>query len=222
MLDLLYFLLQVENSGSGPVSDVLVSFPKDQAKNIVLFIGATSEWKGKTKVSTESVTIKAVQPEGMPPSLVWYALSLPKELGKGESVNLDLLTVFTHLLKPFPEKITQAENQLVVFQDSAYLLSPYLVKVQSLTLKLPEAKVESYTKMENSKLSGSDIKYGPYENVPALQFSPIAVHFVSNHPFPVAEELVREIEISHWGNIQITEHYNLIHGGAQSTGEFSR
>lgn len=214
--------LKVENTGSDPVSDVLVAFPDHQAKNIVLFIGASSEGKGKTKSSSGSLSIKVVHPEGMPPSLTWYSLSLPKELGKGESLTLDLFAVFTHILQPFPEKITQAENQLVLFQDSAYFLSPYLVKVQSLSLKLPEAKVESYTKLENSKLSGSEIKYGPYENLPALQYSPVSIHFVSNHPFPVAQELVREIEISHWGNVQITEHYNLIHGGAQSTGEFSR
>jgi hypothetical protein len=33
---------------------------------------------------------------------------------------------------------------------------------------------------------------------------------------------VREIEISHWGNVQVTEHYNIVHGGAKSKGEFSR
>ena len=50
----------------------------------------------------------------------------------------------------------------------------------------------------------------------------MVVHYEYNKPFAVAEKLVREIEISHWGNVQITEHYNLVHGGANLKGEFSR
>nr|GEW87637.1 dolichyl-diphosphooligosaccharide--protein glycosyltransferase subunit 1A [Tanacetum cinerariifolium] len=155
-------------------------------------------------------------------SLVWYHASLPKELAKGESLNIDALAVFTHTLRPFPEKITQAEAQLFLLQDSAHFTSPYKVKYQSLTVKLPSESVESYTKLENTKFSGSEIKYGPYENIPGFSYVPVIVHFPSNKPFAVAKELVREIEISHWGNVQVTEHYELVHGGAQSTGEFSR
>lgn len=158
----------------------------------------------------------------MPPDLTFYAVQLQKDLHGGEILNLDVLAVFTHSLKPFPEKITQAEVQLVVFQDSAYYLSPYVVKVQSLGVKLPSKNVESFTKFENSKLIDSEIKYGPYENLPAFSYTPIVVHFESSSPFAVAQELLREIEISHWGNIQVTEHYKLVHGGAHNKGGFSR
>lgn len=135
---------------------------------------------------------------------------------------LEVFAVFTHLLQPFPEKITQADVQLVVFSESAYYLSPYAVNIQSLNVKLPDGRVESYTKVENMKMDGSEIKYGPYENLPPFSYRPIAVHFESNQPFSVAEELLREIEVSHWGNVQVTEHYRVVHRGAQSKGEFSR
>lgn len=185
-------------------------------------VAVSTQGKGKTRGSVTNLQIKAKQPNDSPPSLVWYAASLPKELGKGESLNMEVLAVFTHSLRPFPEKITQAEPQLFLFQDSAHFTSPYGVKFQSLTVKLPSENVESFTKVENSKFSGSEIKYGPYENIPAFSYLPVIVHFPSNKPFAIAKELVREIEISHWGNVQVTEHYDLIHGGAQSTGEFSR
>ncbi|KAG6648257.1 hypothetical protein CIPAW_07G135000 [Carya illinoinensis] len=158
----------------------------------------------------------------MPPALTFYSVSLPKGLGKGDSLTLDVLVVFKGALQPFPEKITQADIQLVVFYETAYYLSPYAVKVQSLSVKLPDARIESFTKIENTKIHGSEIKYGPYENLPPFSYSPIVVHFEANQPFAIAQELVREIEISHWGNVQVTEHYNLVHGGAQSKGEFSR
>lgn len=214
--------LKVENSGPDPVSEVSLTFPEHQAKNLALLVAVSTEGKGKTKGFSSNLPIKVEQPDDSPPSLIWYALSLPKGLGKGESLTLEVLAVLTHTLRPFPEKITQAEAQLFVFQDSAHFPSPYNVKIQSLTVKLPSENVESYTKLENTKLSGSEIKYGPYENLPALSYSPVVIHFPSNKPFAVSQELVREIEISHWGNVQVTEHYNLIHGGAQSTGEFSR
>lgn len=214
--------LKVENNGAEAVSKILLPFSENQAKNLAFLSVTISQGKGKTKSSSDSLPVEVTHPEGMPQALTWYAVSLPKELGKGGSLTLEVKAVFTHLLSPFPEKITQADSQLVAFQDSAHYISPYAVKIQSLTVKLPEPKVESYTKLESTKFLGQEIKYGPYENIPAFSFPSIVVHFVSNKPFSVAQELVREIEISHWGNVQVTENYNLIHGGAEITGEFSR
>nr|XP_043617684.1 dolichyl-diphosphooligosaccharide--protein glycosyltransferase subunit 1A [Erigeron canadensis] len=214
--------LRVENTGPDPVSEFSFTFPSHQADNLALFVAVSTEGKGKNRGSATNLPLEVKQPADSPPSLVWYVASLPKALGKGESLNIDALAVFTHMLRPFPEKITQAEPQLFLFQDTAHFTSPYNVKYQTLVVKLPSESVESYTKIENAKFSGSDIKYGPSENLPAMSYLPVIVHFPSNKPFAVAKELVREIEISHWGNVQVTEHYNLIHGGAQSIGEFSR
>lgn len=214
--------VKVENEGSELVSEVLLAFPDVQAKHLSHLSASSNVGKGKVKGSSTSFTVQPVNPKGMPASLTFYSVTLPKGLGKGESLTFDVLAVLTHTLKPFPEKITQADIQLLVFQETAYYLSPYAVKVQTLNVKLPDARIESYTRIDNTKNVGSEIKYGPYENLPPFSYSPIVVHFESNQPFAVAEELVREIEISHWGNVQVTEHYKFVHGGAQSKGEFSR
>ncbi|KAJ8467928.1 hypothetical protein OPV22_030480 [Ensete ventricosum] len=191
------FSLKVENVGSNVVSEVLLAFPNMQAKNLAAIKTLYNEGRGKVKATSVSLPTTVVEPEGMPPELTFYSVSLPKGLEKGGTVSLDVLAVFTHSLQPFPEEITQADGQLVVYQDSAYYLSPYTVKVQTLGIRLPGGRVESYTKFPNAKLVDSEITY-------------------------VAHELVREIEISHWGNVQITEHYNLVHGGAKTKGGFSR
>ncbi|KAF3446921.1 hypothetical protein FNV43_RR12101 [Rhamnella rubrinervis] len=214
--------VKVENAGTELVSEVLLAFPDNQVKHLAYLTATPNNGKGKTKGSRNSYPVENVHPKEMPQALNFYSVSLPKGLSKGDSLTFDVLAVFTHTLQPFPEKISQADVQLLVFQESAHYLSPYEVKVQSLSVKLPDARIESYTKLENTKIHGSEIKYGPYENLPPFSYSPIVVHFESNQPFAVAQELVREIEISHWGNVQVTEHYNLIHGGAQSKGEFSR
>lgn len=193
-----------------------------QAKNLAAIKTFYSEGKGKGKSPSIALPTVIVQPEGMPPELTFYSVALPKSLEKGKTLNMDMLAVFAHSLTPFPEEITQADAQLLVYQDSAYYLSPYAVKVQSLGIRLPNGRVESYTKYPNTKLVDSELKYGPFESLPPFSYSPIIVHFENNHPFAVVQELTREIEISHWGNAQITEHYTIVHGGARTKGGFSR
>ncbi|KAF2310251.1 hypothetical protein GH714_007416 [Hevea brasiliensis] len=211
--------LKVENAGSGLVSEVLLAFPELQAKKFGILMATTNEEKAKRKV-LELVSLLKLPIQKECPALTVYSVSLSKALGEGDTMSLDVLAVFTHTLKPFPEKITQADIQLVLFQDSAYYLSPYAVKFQSLSIKLPDARIESYTKIENTKIHGSEIKYGPYENLHPFSYSPLVVHFEINQPFAVAQELVREIEVSHWGNVQVTEHYNIVHEGAKSEVNF--
>ena len=122
------------------------------------FLSASqNEGKGKTKGARASLPIEASKPEGMAPSLEFYSITLPNGIAKGETLTLDILAVFTHNLKPFPEKVTQGDFQLVLFQDSAYYLSPYPVESQTLTVKLPDARIESYTKLEKSKVQGSEL-----------------------------------------------------------------
>lgn len=217
-----YCALQLENAGSDLVSEVLLAFPDNQAKKLAYLMATPNEGKGKAKGPSFGLPVEVAHPKGMPPGLTFYSVSLPKGLAKGDILTLDVLAIFSHALQPFPEKITQADVQLVVFYETAYYLSPYTVKFQSLSVKLPDARIESFTKIENTKIHGSEIKYGPYENLPPFSYTPIVIHFEANQPFAVAQELVREIEISHWGNVQVTEHYTLVHGGAQSKGEFSR
>lgn len=50
----------------------------------------------------------------------------------------------------------------------------------------------------------------------------VQVHFENNSPFAVVEQLEREIEVSHWGNVYVTEHYKMRNGGAKHKGTFSR
>nr|CAB3502145.1 unnamed protein product [Digitaria exilis] len=215
-----FHFVQVENVGPDPVSQVLISFPNIQAKNLAAIRAFGTE--GKVKGQSTVLPIEVVQPSGAPPELTFFSALLPKPLEKGKILHLDVLTVFTHSLQPFPEEITQAEAQLVVYQDSAHYLSPYPVKSQSLTIRLPGGRVESYTRHPSAKLVDSELKYGASEDLPPFSYLPVIVHFENNNPFAVAKEVIREIEISHWGNVQITEHYTITHGGAKLKGEFSR
>ncbi|KAF3516965.1 hypothetical protein DY000_02064072 [Brassica cretica] len=214
--------LKVVNSGSESVSEFTLTFPKFLGNNLAYLTVSHSEGKGKAKRFLANLSVKEAHAKGTPDSISFYSVSLPKPLSKGDTLTLEVVAAFTNVLQPFPEKITQRDIHLVMLQESAQYLSPYVVESQSLSIKLPNARIESYTKLENSKVQGSEIKYGPYKNLAQYSYAPIVVHFESKAAFAVAEKLVREIEVSHWGNVQVTEHYNLVHRGAQLKGEFSR
>ena len=200
----------------------MFALPPNQA-NSLAFIGAsTSEGKGKNKGSTINLPIKLVQSEEMRKDVVLFSIALNKALNPGESVSVEVYTVCTHVLKPFPAEITQSDAQLVLYYESAYVLSPYNIKVQTSLFKLPSTHIELYTKVEPVKLASGELRYGPYENVPAYSLQPLTIHYENNRPFAVVEKLEREIEISNWGNIYVTENYHLVHGGAHHKGGFSR
>ncbi|KAK1256563.1 Dolichyl-diphosphooligosaccharide--protein glycosyltransferase subunit 1A [Acorus gramineus] len=209
--------LKVENLGPGVASEVLLAVPDYQANNLADLRAVINEGK-----SSIVLHIEHFSPEVSRPEFTFYSISLTKGLEKGQSVTLDVFSAFTHSVIPFPEEITQADSQLILYKDSAYFVSPHAVKVQTLRIKLPSARVEAYTNIQNTKFNGTSIRYGPYENLPPFSSLPITVHFENNRPFAVAKQLVREIEISHWGNVQVTEHYRLFHGGALNKGGFSR
>lgn len=178
---------------------------------------------GKRKKKTyQPLDVNPSEQSESPNETKYLSVSLLNPLAKGESVTLEVLYVLTHSLEPFPAEISQSESQLVYFRDSAIILSPYAIKQQTTYIKMPSTKVESYTRVDPLKRANKELEYGPYYDQPPYSYSPIIIHFENNNPFVVVEELVREVEISHWGSIQITENYKLVHAGARHKGIFSR
>lgn len=212
---------QVENIGASPASEILLAFPPTQVDRLALVKAQATVGKRKKK-SYLPLDVNPTELPDAPNGTKYFSISLLNPLSTGESATLEVLYILTHSLEPFPAEISQSESQLVYYRDSAIILSPYHIKQQTTFFKTPSTKLESFTKVEPTNRAGTDLKYGPYENHPPYSFSPIIVHFENNNPFAVVEELVREVEISHWGSLQITEHYKLKHAGARHKGVFSR
>ncbi|KAG5557493.1 hypothetical protein RHGRI_007658 [Rhododendron griersonianum] len=217
-----YLTLKVENTGtSPPASEILLAFPPTEVDHIALLKAAVTVGKKKKK-SYLPLDVKPSEGPEAPNETKFFTVLLLNPLSVGESLTLEVLYVLTHSLEPFPLEISQSEPQLVYYHDSAILLSPYHIKQQITVIKTPSTKVESFSRVEPTDHAGTELKYGPYEDRSPYSFSPIIIHFENNNPFAVVEELVREVEISHWGSLQITEHYKLVHAGAQHKGVFSR
>jgi oligosaccharyltransferase complex subunit alpha (ribophorin I) len=93
--------------------------------------------------------------------------------------------------------------------------------------KLGTNKVESYTRtsvFNDDTITRDDdkITYGPFTNVLALARSIVEIHYVCNAPFVTFTKVIRELEVSHHGNLAVEEHYSLLHTGAKLKGSFSR
>jgi oligosaccharyltransferase complex subunit alpha (ribophorin I) len=208
---------KVENAGAEPATEIQLALSTAQVERLA-FMEIVVKGKGKNAPGV-FVSESDVSKQG---SVTLFTFPLPKALKQGEVVSFESYVALVHQLKPFPEEISQADVQLVTYDDSAYILSPYPIKVQTSIFQLSSSRLESFTKVAPTKVVDTEVRYGPYENVEALKSKPVALHFENNQPFAVAEELVREVEISHWGNVYVTEYYKLANKGARLKGSFSR
>eukprot|EP00262_Sarcandra_glabra_P007231 TRINITY_DN19908_c0_g1_i1.p1 TRINITY_DN19908_c0_g1~~TRINITY_DN19908_c0_g1_i1.p1 ORF type:complete len:475 (+),score=65.80 TRINITY_DN19908_c0_g1_i1:23-1426(+) len=216
-----FLTLKVENTGTSHASEILLALPPTEVEHLALIKAAKIEGKRKKKTSV-LLPIRPTESPDVPSGTKLFSISLLEPLNAGETLTLENFLVLTHSLEPFPAEIGQSESQFVHYRDSAIILSPYHIREQTTYIKTPNTKVESYTRVDPTNRVGTELKYGRYEDRPPYSFSPILVHFENNHPFAVVDELVREVEVSHWGSLQITEYYKLYHAGARHKGIFSR
>ena len=144
--------------------------------------------------------------------------------GTASSPVIEIETVYTHSLIPFPSEIVQSERQLVQYFGNVYFSSPYLTRTQTTKVKLTATgSIESYTKVKPTTQTDRTISYGPYDNIPANSNTELKVHYENNSPFLTVTKLERVIEISHWsGMVSVEETIDVLHTGAQLKGPFSR
>jgi len=139
------------------------------------------------------------------------------------SIDVSIRAVFTHIISPFPASITQSEKQLVRYADNHYFYTPYPTTTQTTTVKLSSGNIESKTEKSPTSVKGDTITYGPYTDVSAFSSSTLNIHYENNKPFLTATKLVKELEISHWGNLAVEVTYDVLRDdGAALKGTFSR
>ncbi|XP_006607827.1 dolichyl-diphosphooligosaccharide--protein glycosyltransferase subunit 1 [Apis dorsata] len=156
------------------------------------------------------------------PDKIFYQIELKDPLSPGRTMSVEIEWILTHELIPHPKEITQKEKQLVKYIGNIYLYTPYTIIKQTTTVSLPSRNIESYTKFKPVSQSDSFITYGPYEKLSPFSYEELNIHFENNNKFLTVTKLERNIEISHWGNIAVEEHIDLLHTGALLKGSFSR
>lgn len=216
--------LTVKNVGQEPQDKILLGLPAGQGASLGLVRAAAIQGKKDDVLRSLEVGHAAAPPGGGAAGNVSFlSLKLLEPLPPGEVTKVEAYMVLSGQVAPFPAEIGQLDKQLLLFHDTHYVLVPYVVKDQMTTVSLPPGgKLESYTKKKPSKTPTQGVLLGPYRDVAPLTVSHLAVHYASDRPLLVATRLLREVEVSHWGNVYVTEHYTLRHDGAKHRGTFNR
>jgi len=119
-----------------------------------------------------------------------------------------------------PEYIGQKDNQFSLYEGTRYFFSPYITGRQSVRFVLASSIVKSYTEIGPVTVDGSKIKYGPFDDISPFIVSPVKIHFQNNQPILRATNVVRDYEVSHWGNVRVSETYNMLNAGAKLKGPY--
>ncbi|XKL65763.1 hypothetical protein PGB90_009183 [Kerria lacca] len=200
-----------QNAGSDSVSHFVFTVDPKVIDNVAVIKGRISDLDVSLSVSEISVENRKA-----------WSIKFENPLESGKFSTVDVYYAFIDYLKPYPTKITQNEKQFVKFIGNSYLYIPYHVSKVTTSVALGTKNVESYTRVEPVSYSDSHILYGPYKDLKPYSFHEIEIHYENNAPFLIASQLLRKIEISHWGNIAVEEEITLEHTGAKLKGPFSR
>ena len=115
------------------------------------------------------------------------------------------------------------ENQLELFIDTVNLVSAYPAKSQVTTVILPNEKTKliKYTTKDQNR-SGDKLIYSLSDEIPPLVSKKLEIHYINNKPLTVFNYAIKTFQVSHWGNIAVTEEYQIENIGAKLIGEFGR
>lgn len=169
----------------------------------------------------------AAELKGAPAGTVFYKVTVPGGVKAGEKVKFRFTLSFLRRLAPWPLAIRQRDPQLVVYYGNSRFFTPYPSDKQSTRVRLGTSKVESYSRGGVCTKSNEELECGPFEGAapfshPEPSSPDLFVHFENNVPFVTMLSQVREIEVSHRGNIYVTDQFELKNTGAALKGEFSR
>ena len=122
-----------------------------------------------------------------------------------------------------PKNIYILENQLELFIDTVNLVSAYPAKSHVTTVILPSEKTEliKYTTKDQNR-SGEKLIYSLSDEIPPLVSKKLEIHYQNNKPLTVFNYATKTYQVSHWGNIAVTEEYQIENIGAKLIGEFGR
>ncbi|EFJ50952.1 hypothetical protein VOLCADRAFT_103748 [Volvox carteri f. nagariensis] len=207
--------VKVKNVGSSAVSEVILC--ESLGGDAVLSFYKVVETSSKHALAVSPTTVADA-----PAEVACYSVKLANPLPAGETVGLTVTAVLANAQMPYPAEITQTDTQLMLYKGNVYVLSPYSVSSQTTEVALPSSTVKSYTEEKPVSKVDNKIKYGKYDLVKPFAVKELSVHFENNKPFKHVLTYVKEIEVSHWGNIYVEGKYEIKNAGAKHTGSFSR
>ena len=149
---------------------------------------------------------------------------IPRGINPQAQVDLVVEEYFAQKMTPYPKRIGIFDQQLMLFVDNVHFITQYKTLKAETIVKFPNSEIESYTKPSDVyyDIKGKTLRYGPVVDLPSFALLEFRAHYQNPKPIPYFTKVVREIEVSHWGNIAVSDWYTLVNRGAEIKGEFSR
>eukprot|EP01005_Ploeotia_sp_CARIB1_P002067 NODE_97_length_1632_cov_475.971429_g95_i0.p1 GENE.NODE_97_length_1632_cov_475.971429_g95_i0~~NODE_97_length_1632_cov_475.971429_g95_i0.p1 ORF type:complete len:457 (+),score=122.17 NODE_97_length_1632_cov_475.971429_g95_i0:65-1435(+) len=206
--------ITLENEGSSAVTEFFFALPSSNSTNLASSFATQGD---------DELTITPAKPlDGAPAGATFYKVTLAAPLPETDEVEVEIETVFTGVIQPFPRELTQKDNQLAIFWDNLHFFSPYPTTEEVVTVNLASSTVEAHSPTEGAEVSESSIKYKEANDLEPYAFDLFMAHYQNNKPFVIAEDIQRTVQVSHWGALQVEEAYKIRHTGAKLVGPFSR
>jgi oligosaccharyltransferase complex subunit alpha (ribophorin I) len=133
----------------------------------------------------------------------------------GKATTFKVFLVYSGSLEPFPKEIPMNGRQLVRYYSNAYFYSPYTTANQRSTVKLASSHLEGHSETPTPvKVSGDTVTFGAYADVKPFSHASLWLHFENHAPFITVSKMVKEYEVSHWGNLAVEQALDVRHDGA--------
>lgn len=193
----------IANTGDAPKSRIQLQpdpFLIDNLSTFLVYVNSESLW---------------VDPA------TWEA-QLVSPLKKDESVDLTINEIYTHATTAFPTAIKQTGDQSMRYEGNLHHFSAYKTRRSSISVVCPSSRVHSYEPKLQSKLSSKTVTYEPLKDLEPHQKHQMNFHYLANIPYLTTHYLLRQIEVSHWGNVNVKDNAEVRHVGAKLDGSFSR
>lgn len=136
-----------------------------------------------------------------------FTVYLDRTLGIRDSYELNAIIYLANSTKPRFKEITMGERQVLHYRENIYFYSAYKTK----KLKVGyNCAVESYcTASYLPHLMEKNTIFYYYVNVVPYSTKNIDIYFEYREPLIAVENLVRTLDISHWGQILVEDRVTL-------------
>jgi len=210
--------LEVLNNGTKDTDFYLAIVPSHLLEQFAYISGATE---------LEELVVNEVQVSSKDSNWLkqakehrFFKINLGEPLKPKATTRLKVTIGYVNVLKPLPEQIGQKDNQFSLYEGTRYFFSPYTTLRQSVRFVLASSNIKSYTETRPVTVDKAKIKYGPFDTVNPFTSSSVMIHFQNNEPILRATSVVRDYEVSHWGNVRVSENYNMLNAGAKLKGPY--
>ncbi|KAA8496702.1 Dolichyl-diphosphooligosaccharide--protein glycosyltransferase subunit 1B [Porphyridium purpureum] len=154
-----------------------------------------------------------------------YSFALTEPLMPGEERTLIIKYGFGQALKPVPESNVQTSKQVLKFDVSSEFFSPYVTLQDALELKTASGWTIDAVRSDSNdvkKISTGIVSRNVLAGVQPYTYTPVRVLVSGNSPLLKLDSFRKIFTVSHWGNVNVREEYDLRNFGTALRGQNSR